>query len=101
MAKRELIEREKLINELTESSKYHAQTSREESLLYRDRQIVREQPTITEQDIVKPILDKIKTEVKDIAFDWQEIDGEHESFMVVDLNDALNIIDKYKAESEG
>ena len=45
-------------------------------------------------------LDKIRSEIKDIAFDWQEIDGEHESFMIVDLNDALNIIDKYKAESE-
>ena len=48
----------------------------------------------------EPILDKIRAEIQDIAFDWQEIDGEHESFMVVDLNDALNIIDKYKAESE-
>lgn len=48
----------------------------------------------------EPILDKIKAEIKDVAFDWQEIDGEHESFMVVDLNDVLQIIDKYKAESE-
>ena len=47
------------------------------------------------------VLDEIRAEIEDIAFDWQEIDGEHESFMVVDLNDALNIIDKYKAESEG
>lgn len=46
---------------------------------------------------LEPILDKIRADIKDIAFDWQEIDGEHESFMVVDLNDALNIIDKYKA----
>ena len=46
------------------------------------------------------VLDKIRAEIEDIAFDWQEIDGEHESFMVVDLNDALQIIDKYKAESE-
>ena len=45
-------------------------------------------------------LDRIKAEIEDIAFNWQEIDGEHESFMVVDLNDALQIIDKYKAESE-
>lgn len=60
MAKRELIERENLINELIESSKHHAQTSREESLLHRDRQIVREQPTITEQDIVKPYLERLK-----------------------------------------
>ena len=64
---------------------------------------------ITDEDAVEiikalkqqNILDKIRAEIKDIAFDWQEIDGEHESFMVVDLNDALNIIDKYKAESEG
>ena len=46
------------------------------------------------------VLDKIRAEIEDIAFDWQEIDGEHENFMVVDLNDALNIIDKYRAESE-
>lgn len=45
-------------------------------------------------------LDKIRTEIKDIAFDWQEIDGEHESFMVVDLNDVLEIIDKYRGENE-
>ena len=46
------------------------------------------------------VLDNIRAEINDIAFDWQEIDGEHESFKVVDLNDVLNIIDKYKAESE-
>ena len=48
----------------------------------------------------KDFLDKIKAEIEDIAFDWQEIDGEHEKFMIVDLNDILNIIDKYKAECE-
>lgn len=48
------------------------------------------------------VLDKIRAEIKDIAFDWQEIDGEHENFMVVNLNDALQIIDKYKeAERDG
>ena len=46
-------------------------------------------------------LDNIRAEINDVAFDWQEIDGEHESFKVVDLNDVLNIIDKYNAESEG
>ena len=44
-------------------------------------------------------LDKIRAEIEDIAFDWQEIDGEHKSFMVVDLNDVFHIIDKHKAES--
>lgn len=46
------------------------------------------------------VLDKIRAEINDVAFDWQEIDGEHESFKVVDLNDVLDIIDKYKPESE-
>ena len=44
----------------------------------------------------EPVLNKIRAEIQDIAFDWQEIDGEHESFMVVDLNDVLQIIDKYR-----
>ena len=44
------------------------------------------------------ILDNIRAEIEDIAFDWQEIDGEHESFMVVDLNDVLELIDKYRGE---
>lgn len=46
----------------------------------------------------EPELDKMKAEIKNIAFDWQGTDGEHESFMVVDLNDVLQIIDKYKDE---
>lgn len=41
----EYIEREKLLDELGESASYHANNSREECLLYRDRNIVREQPT--------------------------------------------------------
>lgn len=46
------------------------------------------------------LLDKIRAKIEEIAFDWQEIDGEHESFMVVDLNDVFQIIDKYRTESE-
>ena len=48
----------------------------------------------------EPILEKIRAEIQDIAFDSQEIDGEHESIMILELNDALNIIDKHKAKSE-
>ena len=44
------------------------------------------------------ILDKIRAEIEDIAFDWQEIDGEHESFMIVNLDKVLDIIDKYKED---
>ncbi len=46
------------------------------------------------------MLDKIKKEIKDNAFDWQEIDGEHDSFMVVCLDDVLQIFSKYMEESE-
>lgn len=53
-----------------------------------------------EKIIKADVLDKLRAEIENIAFDWQEIDGEHESHMVVDLNDALNIIDKHKTESE-
>lgn len=48
----------------------------------------------------EPILDKVWVEINDVAFDWQEIDGEHENFKVVNLNDVMNIIDKYMSESE-
>jgi hypothetical protein len=50
--------------------------------------------------VINDVLDKIRAEIEDAAFDSQEIDGEHESLMIVDLNDALDIIDKYKSESE-
>ena len=99
MAKRELIEREKLINELTESSKHHAQISREESLLYRDRQIVREQPTITEQDIVKPYLDKIRAEINNINLN--EVATKYEDRFYGFQQEVIKILDKYKPESEG
>ena len=46
------------------------------------------------------VLEELRAEIQDIAFDSQEIDGEHESFIIVDFNDVLNIIDKYKKEVE-
>ena len=48
----------------------------------------------------EPVLGKIRAEIENIAFDSQEIDGEHESIIILELNDALEIIDKYKSESE-
>lgn len=46
------------------------------------------------------VLDRVWFEINEVAFDWQEIDGEHENFKVVNLNDVMNIIDKYRGESE-
>ena len=54
---------------------------------------------IIKQEVNK-VLDKIRAEIENIAFDSQEIDGEHESIIILELNDALEIIDKYKSESE-
>ena len=45
----ELIDREKLLKDLKESSKYHAENSREEVLLLSDRNIVREQQLFEER----------------------------------------------------
>ena len=46
------------------------------------------------------VLDRVWFEINEVAFDWQEIDGEHENFKVVNLNDVMNIIDKYRSKSE-
>lgn len=46
----DLIDRDKLLEELMESDKNHAENSREETLLYRNRTIIREQPTIIGAD---------------------------------------------------
>ena len=46
------------------------------------------------------VLEELRAEIQNIAFDSQEIDGEHESIMIVELNDVFNIIDKYKKEVE-
>lgn len=42
----DLIDRDKLLKELKLSASYHAQTSRDEVLMMRDRDIVREQPAV-------------------------------------------------------
>lgn len=42
----DLIDRDKLLKELKLSASYHAQTSRDEVLMMRDRDIVREQSTV-------------------------------------------------------
>ena len=42
----------------------------------------------------EPILDKIRAEIEDLAYE------ERVGYVVVDLDDVFRIIDKYKAESE-
>ncbi len=86
----ELIDREKLLNELGESASYHAENGREYQLLLRDRNIVREQKE------VKAIpLDKVKQAVEEIG----NLEVYHST--LIDGKKTLEILDKLIAESEG
>lgn len=88
----EYIDREKLLEELKESAKYHADTSREDVLLYRDRTIIREQPTV---DVIP--LEKIKQAMTEI----ENLSGQ--SCMISDgiVDEVLDVLDRLITESEG
>lgn len=54
--------------------------------------------TITEQEIIKPYLDKIRAEIADIQLiGYAIVDGKRE----IASRAVMQIIDKYNAESEG
>ena len=100
-----LIDADILIAELKESALHHCNNARDDSLLQRDRVIVRAQPTVEaipkaeyekrlKADMVA-ILDKIRAEIEKAAFD--DVNGSKFIF----VNRVNQIIDKYKAESEG
>ena len=107
------ISREQALKELKESAEHHANDSREEVLLRRDRDIIRALPPVTplrpksewEQDhaILKAysdggneVLDKIRAEIeaKCCITVGRENDG------AITLHDVFEILDKYKAEKE-
>lgn len=95
MAKRELITREEAIK--TVSRWIKADMTLGSSLF---EMMMNEIPTITEQEIVKPILDKIRAEIEDLDryYDNDYFSGNRDS--MVKCNDVLQILDKYKPESE-
>lgn len=100
MAKRELIDREKAENTTWEEPSYTDALNvltevRDKIRETRDK--IRELPVITEQEIVKAVLDKIITEI--IAESFPE-DEENSFCKIIYLKDVLDIIDKYKAGSE-
>lgn len=78
MAKRELIDRNNLDSTTIVTDDFSGNELLDVVLM----EDVKETPVITEQEIVKPYLEKLKTEVE----------KKH--------TDCLQIIDKYKAESE-
>lgn len=94
MAKRELITREEAIK--TVSRWIKADMTLGSSLF---EMMMNEIPTITEQEIVKPILDKIRAEVMEL--DDINPDYPMDRTIHISRNEALQIIDKYKAAREG
>lgn len=96
MAKRELIDREKAENTTWEEPSYTDALN----VLTEVRDKIRELPVITEQEIVKPILDKIRAEIVKKHLSVIE-KNDFESGRTYGYEEVLEIIDKYKAESEG
>lgn len=87
MAKRELITREEAIKTVSRWIKSDMILG---SSLF--EMMMNEIPPITEQEIVKPYLDKISAEIEEV----QTYDG-----IYIDRAFVLEIINKYETESEG
>lgn len=93
MAKRELIDKKKLIRKMNQSNAFDISERMKFSNL------IEWQRFITEQEIVKPYLDKIREEIDKARF----IDKDTrivKNALASGLEVAMQIIDKYKAESE-
>lgn len=60
-----LIDADALIKRLEKSHEYHAKTSREEVLLFRDIRIINEQPTAYDPDKVVEQLEELRKECED------------------------------------
>jgi hypothetical protein len=107
-----LIDKAKLIDDLVESARHHANNSREESLLFRDRNIVREQPIIKAVSIdkLKKLVDKLQDE-KEYAYanfneykinvlNCDDIDDLPDDDYRFGLNIAIELLQLLIAESE-
>ena len=56
--------------------------------------------SISEVMIPMSVIEDIKAEIEQKAWDTQEIDGEHDNYKVVDLSDVLQILDKHISGKE-
>lgn len=92
------ISREQALRELKESAEHHANDSREEVLLRRDRNIIRALPSVTPQE---PILDEIRAEIgkSKTEHEMQIAEGDIKAKLLIShiYCDIVNILDKYKA----
>jgi hypothetical protein len=107
-----LIDADILIAELKESDLHHCNNPREDSLLQRDRVIVRAQPTVEaipkaeyearlKADMVA-ILDRIRAEIEEHCGLAKENHCRYCSYCnnLMGVREILEIIDKHKAETE-
>ncbi len=94
MEKREYILREEALSHPFANGKYDHKNASIDFILGHEsyKEWLETFSAFTEQDIVKPILDKIRAEIDEA----QTYDG-----IYIDRAYVLEIIDKYKAESEG
>lgn len=113
MAKRELIDRIHLLAEIKKLQKSPWYNHGKNGMviiraLYNERKeavevvrdlCVNDESAITEQEIVKPYLDKIRAEIEEQVLESLS-DGGDDWFTAEKVNECLDIIDKYKAESE-
>lgn len=66
-----LIDADALVKRLEKSHEYHAKTSREEVLLFRDIRIINEQPTAYDLDkVVEQLNDKFRVVRTDEDLEW-------------------------------
>lgn len=93
MAKRELINKKKLIRKMNQSNAFDISERMKFSNL------IEQQRPITEQDIVKPYLEQIREEI--MKLDDINPDYPMDRTIHISRNEVLQIINKYKTESEG
>lgn len=100
MAKRELISREEALSHPFANGKYDRKNADINFILGHEsyNEWLETLPVLTEQDIVKPYLEKIRAEI--MKLDDINPDYPMDRAIHISRNEVLQIIDKYKAESE-
>lgn len=101
MAKRELISREEALSHPFANGKYDHKNADINFILGHEsyKEWLETLPVFTEQDIVKPYLDKIREEI--MKLDDINPDYPMDRTIHISRNEVLQIINKYREESEG
>lgn len=94
MAKRELIDRARLLSEKMKSKYYHL-TNGDIAIPIID---IEHSPIITEQEIVKPYLEELKTEIENLE---QGITSYHNDRPWVFTDEVISFINNLLSEQEG